>query len=48
MEQAINQLLNEGGKIIERNNEFCIVEKNGQYFQINQAGDVQLQHVICD
>ena len=35
MEQKINELLNEGGKIIERNSEFCIVEQNGKYSACN-------------
>ena len=42
------QLLNEGGKIIERNSEFCIVEQNGKYLQITKNGEIQVQHVICD
>ena len=48
MEQKIKVILNEGGKIVERNDEFCIVEQNGKYFQITKEGEIQVQHVICD
>ena len=48
MEQKINDILNEGGKIVERNDEFCIVEQNGKYLHITKNGEIQVQQVICD
>lgn len=46
MNEKINQLLSEGGKIYTSSEDQCIIEKNGIYYVVDKTGNVTTTQVL--